>query len=152
MGFFILYFQTGICFCVLILSPDTLSFLIVFWGKKYRLVGKSISSESDSLGSNAGSSLSSRVSYLIFLSLHFSSVKWTHSNTVLVGLVLHLFSQYLLSAYYVLFWHCPRLWVTVVNKPPLCARHSPRHWHYGGEQDGQGPCAQETFILADYED
>lgn len=66
-------------------------------------MAKSISLELDNLGSNTGSSLSSVVSTLIFLSLNFSSVNWTHSNTVLVELVLHLFSQYLLSAYYVLF-------------------------------------------------
>ena len=78
------------------MSPDTLSFLIVFLGgKKYRIVATSISSELDNLGSNTGSSLSSVVSTLIFLSLDFSPVNWTH--TVLVGVALHLFSQYLLS-------------------------------------------------------
>ena len=144
MDSFILYFQNGICFWVLILSPDTLSFLIVFLGgKKYRIVATSISSELDNLGSNTGSSLSSVVSTLIFLSLDFSPVNWTH--TVLVGVALHLFSQYLLSAYYVLFWHCPRLWVIVVTKPPLCAKHFPRHWYHGGGQDGQGPCVPGAF-------
>lgn len=87
------------------LSPDNFIISNRFFGggKKYRIVAKSISSELDNLGSNTGSSLSSVVSTLIFLSLNFSSVNWTHSNTVLVGLVLHLFSQCLLSGYYVLF-------------------------------------------------
>lgn len=43
-------------------------------------MSKDISSESDNLGSNAGSSLSFLGSYLNFQSLNFSPVEWTHNS------------------------------------------------------------------------
>lgn len=101
--------------------------------------------ESDNLGSNAGSSWSSLLSHAVFQSLNFSYVKWTQDNTFLIGLVLRLFNQSLLSTHCVPSWCHPGLWNTVVDKHLPCAGHSPRHWDHSGEHSGQAPCAHGAF-------
>lgn len=110
---------------------------------------KDISSESDNLGSNAGSSMSFLVSYLSFQSLKFSSVKWTHNNNVFgwngLAFVQSVFCP-------VLSWCCSRLWVTVVNRHLLRARHSPRIGIIAVNKMDKVPVLMDPFIPADYED